>query len=326
MVARMRFGVHALAELDEGVLVEPDPGDVARDGLVEDRLGRRTERRPLGAQDEALELGLPVELRVGLDEVVDQPDGELAGGQADLLVDVAVDDVVDAGLPLHLAGLAAPDVVTDDLLEGERAVLGDVPEPGAFVEPLHEATAAAARARVVLEAGQHLEELLGEAGQLVGRVVLERAQVDDEVDGLLVGPDVRAAVDAGLQDGEVGRGAFGHDSVPPHGIGGAAGPAPARAPGACCRSCCVCGSAVYAGRPGWHRRRRCHGPAGACPAGPPRARRRPRGPPSEAAARGSATSGRTPTRPAAGAGSRRSRAAEWSAWPRRRWRRCWPGP
>ena len=143
------LGVDALAELDEGVLVEPDPRDVARDGLVEDRLGRRTERRPLGAQDEALELGLPVELRVGLDEVVDQPDGEPAGGEADVLVDVAVDDVVDARLALDLAGLAAPDVVTDDLLEGERAVLGDVAEPGALVEPLDEAAAAAARARVV---------------------------------------------------------------------------------------------------------------------------------------------------------------------------------
>ena len=67
-----------------------------RDGLVEDRLGRRAERRALGAQDERLELLLPVELRVGLDEVVDQAYGEPAGGEADLLVDVAVDDVVAA--------------------------------------------------------------------------------------------------------------------------------------------------------------------------------------------------------------------------------------
>ena len=60
---------------------------------------------------------LPVELRVGLDEVVDQAGREPAGGQADVLVDVAVDDVVVAGLALHAAGLAAADVVTDDLLQ-----------------------------------------------------------------------------------------------------------------------------------------------------------------------------------------------------------------
>ena len=70
------LGVDALAELDQGVLVEPDPGDVPRDRLVEDRLGRGAERRALGAQDEVLELLVPVELRVGLDEVVDQAYGE----------------------------------------------------------------------------------------------------------------------------------------------------------------------------------------------------------------------------------------------------------
>ena len=99
---------------------------------------------------------VPVEVGVGLDEVVDQPDGEPAGGEADLLVDVAVDDVVAARLALDLAGLAAPDVVADDLLQRERDVLGDVAEPGALVEPLDEAAAAAARARVLAQAGQHL--------------------------------------------------------------------------------------------------------------------------------------------------------------------------
>ena len=46
----------ALTELDERVAVEPDVGDVAARGLVEDRLGRRPEGLPLGEQDEPLEL------------------------------------------------------------------------------------------------------------------------------------------------------------------------------------------------------------------------------------------------------------------------------
>ena len=87
------------------------------DRLVDQRLRRRAERRTLGADDEGLELGLPVELRVGLDEVVDQPGGEAPGREPDVLVDVAVDDVVATGLALDAAGLAAPDVVADDLLE-----------------------------------------------------------------------------------------------------------------------------------------------------------------------------------------------------------------
>ena len=100
-----------------------------------------------GLQQEPLQLGVEVELRVGADQVVHQPDRQGAGGQADLLVDVPVDDVVltrDAGA----AGLAAPHVVAGLLLQLQRGVLGDVAEPGALLEPLEEAAAVAARARV----------------------------------------------------------------------------------------------------------------------------------------------------------------------------------
>ena len=50
--------------------------------LVEDRLRRRAERGTLGEEDELLELG--VETGLGLDEVVDEPHGELAGGDPTL--------------------------------------------------------------------------------------------------------------------------------------------------------------------------------------------------------------------------------------------------
>jgi hypothetical protein len=214
------LGMDALAELHEGVLVEPDPRDVARDGLVDDRLGRGAEGGALRAQDERLELAVPVELGVGLDEVVHQAYGELRRGQADLLVDVAEHHVVVPGHALDLAGLAAPDVVADHLLERQGGVLGDVAEPGALVEPLHETAAATPRAGVLPEAGQELEDVLGEGGDRVRRELLERAEVDDEVDGLLVGPDVRPAVDAGLVDRQVGQGTFGHEGAP---SGGGAG-------------------------------------------------------------------------------------------------------
>ncbi len=208
------LGVHALTELHQGVLVEPDPRDVAGDRLVDDRLRGRAERGPLGTLDEGLELGLPVEVRVALHEVVDQAYGEPAGRQADLLVDVAVDDVVDAGAALHLPRLAPPDVVADDLLERQRAVLGDVAEPGPLVEPLDEAAATAAGAGVLAQARQHLHQVVAEVGERVGRELLQRPEVDHEVDGALVGPDVGAAVDAGLEDREVGRGAFAHRAAP----------------------------------------------------------------------------------------------------------------
>ena len=93
--------VDALAELDERVAVEPDVRDVAAGGLVEDRLGRRPERLPLGEQDEPLELGHEVDRDrrvVRGDEVVDEGDGDLAGLDPDVLLAVLVDHVVAAVL------------------------------------------------------------------------------------------------------------------------------------------------------------------------------------------------------------------------------------
>jgi hypothetical protein len=202
--------VDALPELDEGVLVEPDPRDVARDRLVDDRLRRRPERRALGAADEVVALGLPVEVGVALDEVVDEPDGEATGGQADVLLDVAVDDVVATWLTLDLPGLAAADVVADELLQCERDVLGDVPQPGALVEALEEAAPTSARAGVLPQAGEHRDEVVGEAGDGVGGELLERAQVDHQVDRLVVGPDVGTAVDPRLDDLQVRGGPLTH--------------------------------------------------------------------------------------------------------------------
>ena len=51
----------ALAELHEAEPVEADVRDVAARGLVEESLGRRSERQPLGEPDELLELGHEVE-------------------------------------------------------------------------------------------------------------------------------------------------------------------------------------------------------------------------------------------------------------------------
>ena len=52
-------------ELDQRLLVEPDPGDVAQAGLVEEGLGRGAEGGPLGEEDELLELGRQVEVLAG---------------------------------------------------------------------------------------------------------------------------------------------------------------------------------------------------------------------------------------------------------------------
>ena len=103
------FLVHALAELDQRLLVEADVGDIALDRLVDQGLGGGAEGGPFGEPHQALHLGQEVEGRLGLDQVVDQTDRQPAGGESHVLLDVAVDDVVDARLA-GAAGFAPRDL------------------------------------------------------------------------------------------------------------------------------------------------------------------------------------------------------------------------
>ena len=147
----------ALAELDEAVAVEPDPGDVALDGLVDERLRRRPEGLSLGEPDEPLELGLEVEAGrrrvVGRHEVVDEGDGDLAGLDAHVLLAVLVDDVVVA-VRAGRARLAMARLGAGEGLQLERDVLRDVAQPRALPQSADEAAAATERAGVLLERGQ----------------------------------------------------------------------------------------------------------------------------------------------------------------------------
>ena len=204
MVARIRFWCTPWPSWTSEARVQPQVGDVPADRLLDDGLGGRAERRPLAPDDEPLQLGLEVEVRIGRDQVVDQLDRELAGGQPDRLVVVGVDHVVASALALHLAGLAAAHVVANRLLQLQGDVLGHVAEPGALVQPLHEPAPTAAAAGVVGQPGQPLDQRVGEAGQLVGGEVLQDAEVDHQLDGRLVVPDVRTAVDPAGDDLQVG--------------------------------------------------------------------------------------------------------------------------
>ena len=191
-------------ELHERVAVEADVGDVARRGLVEDRLGRRPERGPLGEPDQALELRHEVDRHpvVGrCDEMVDEGDGDLAVLDPYVLLAVLVVHVVAAVLA-DRPGLAVADVRAGEVLELQRDVLGDVASPRPLAETGDEATPAAEGAGVVLEARQQLDQRLGEAGDLVARELLERPEVDEHPHDRLARPVVRTAEDPRLEDPE----------------------------------------------------------------------------------------------------------------------------
>src|SRR5258706_2261509 len=191
-------------ELDERVGVEPDVGDVAAGRLVEDRLRRRPEGLLFGQADEGLELRHEVEVdrRVARgDEVIHEADRELAGVDSDARLAELVDHVVAAVLA-GAARLAVTNVGAGEVLELEGDVLGDVAGPGSIAEPRDEAAATAEAAGVVLEAREELDEGVGEARDLVRRVVLEDAEIDDHPDDRFACPVVGATEDPRLDDHE----------------------------------------------------------------------------------------------------------------------------
>src|SRR4029079_4836415 len=109
------------------------------------------------------------------------------------------DDVVLA-LAARRSGLAVVDEGAGQVLQLERDVLRDVAPPRAVLEARDEAAAAVQRAGVVRQGRDPLEQPIDEARDLVRRVVLEDAQLDEQLHDRGTRPVVRAAQDAGLED------------------------------------------------------------------------------------------------------------------------------
>src|SRR5256712_2916464 len=195
--------VLALAELDKRLIVEPDVGDVAAGGLVENRLGRGAEGRLVGQQHQTFELSDEVEGRVHLHQMIEEPDGEFPGRQPDLLLVVAVDHVVIAGRagPPRLASRRGR---TRFALELERDMLGDVTHPGAVAEALDEAAGVMERAPVVVKTWQQIDQRVIEGRHGVRGPVLEGTEVDEQADRRVVRPVVGAAQHLAFEDLEIG--------------------------------------------------------------------------------------------------------------------------
>src|SRR5918992_31595 len=167
---------------------------------------RGPEGGSLGEQDQRFELAPEVEVRLRLDEVVDEAHREPPGGPPDALLRVRVHDVVAAGLA-GAARLAAAHLGAGLALQLQRDVLGHVPGPRPAAQPPLEAARAAGAAGVLPDAGEPLRWEL-----------LEDAEIDDQLDRRVVAPVVGPAVDARLDDAQLGpRHHGGRDLRPRHG-------------------------------------------------------------------------------------------------------------
>ena len=74
-------------------------------------------------------------------------------------------------------------------------VRGDVAEPGPVLEPLKEAARRTHRAVMPLQARQQGHERVGEAVDRVARIALEDTEIDDEMNGWRIGPDIGTPID-----------------------------------------------------------------------------------------------------------------------------------
>ena len=153
----------AVAELHERLIVEPQPRNAARFRRTHQRCGRRSERAALREADEVVARFRPAPAfghragraqRLG-QQRAQQPQAELAGGDAFVALRVFVDDGVDAGLA-GAARLAERDFLARDVLQLDGDVLEHVAEPRALVlaHAPQESAGLAVRAAVLGEAGQ----------------------------------------------------------------------------------------------------------------------------------------------------------------------------
>ena len=196
----------AVAQLHQVAVVQADVRDAAFGGGIDDAGGA-------GAQALAIhQVGQPGDgggdvVGAVVDGRHDQVAGGFDGQFADRLVAGADDHLVDAVFARH-ARLAKAGLHAGLGLQLQRHVLQDVAGPGAVAQAHQKAAAPADAAAVLDQAGQPGGEPLVEAGQGVGGVILQLADVDDGLDDGAVGPDVGAAQVRHAADHDVGESAL----------------------------------------------------------------------------------------------------------------------
>ena len=134
-------------ELDQALVVEPDPGNPPLLRRPHQRHGAGAERAPLGEPDELVPLLREVEPggyralgpQLGREQGVQQGEAQPAGLEAHVFLLVLVDHVVVARGAVR-AGLSEGDGLARHVLELDGDVLQDVAHPGALAlgEPPHE--------------------------------------------------------------------------------------------------------------------------------------------------------------------------------------------
>ena len=207
--------VLAVAELDQRLVVEPEPRDATLLGGVHERGRGRPERAPLREADVLVARSRPVPaLRHGAggtnpvgQQRAQQAERQFARGNAFLALGILIDDGIEPRA-IHAPGLAEGDVLAGDVLQLERHVLEHVAEPGALVlvHAADEAAGFAVGTAVLGEAGQCRNQAVDETlAELARRPGLERAEVELQPDDWKARVVRRADIDGAVEDAHAGR-------------------------------------------------------------------------------------------------------------------------
>src|SRR5574343_103655 len=181
----------AVAELDQVAVVEQaDVRNLARFGGIDDGGRRRAEVLAVDPAAQRLDRLGEIE-RLVLDRSEQQLTAEVEGDARAFFVEVADHQLVDAARR-RFAGAAEAVGQAGQGHQFEHDVFEDVAGPGAFLQAAEKAAALVVVAAVLDQAGQPGGEAVVEAGDLVGRVVFEFADVDPRFGGRRVGPDAWA--------------------------------------------------------------------------------------------------------------------------------------
>ena len=180
----------AVAELHQAVGVQPPHGNAPGFGGFDDRAGARAKAHLLRQIAEPIDFAGDVEGPI-VDRRQEKLGGDFQAFAAQVFFDISEDDAIDAFFR-SFAGLAEADRRAGQRLQFQRDVFEDMGGIGSHAQSLEEA-AALADAATMLDHRRHpAHQSFVEAGDFVGRRILQFAQIDPRFDHREVGPNVRA--------------------------------------------------------------------------------------------------------------------------------------
>ena len=200
----------SVPELDQALLVEPDPGNPPLFRRPHQRHGAGPQRAALGKADELVPLRREVESRRnrplgperGREQRMEQGDPELSRLETDVLLLVLVNHMVMSRGALR-PGLPEGHRLTRDVLQLDRHVLQDVAHPSAFTlgEAPNKAARLAVGAPVLVQPRQRGDQRVGERRpQLPRRPLLQLTEIQLQPDHREVGVEAGTYVDRSIQN------------------------------------------------------------------------------------------------------------------------------